>query len=348
MTDLRAAIIGYGLAGSVFHAPLIASTPGLAIASIVTGNPERQEQARREHPGARTLSRPEEVWGSASEHDLVVIAAPNNAHVSLARAAIDAGLPTVVDKPLASTAAEARALVAHAREAGVVLTPFHNRRWDSDQLTLRRLIAGGELGDVLRYESRMERWRPALKPGGVWRETATAAEGGGVALDLGTHLVDQALVLFGPATHVYGEVDARRGGAADDDLFIALRHASGTTSHLWASLTAAAPGPRLRVLGSNAAYVVAEVDGQEDALRAGARPAGDPTWGLEPRERWGRLAHGEQSAAVQSEPGDWLAFYMGLARAIGAGDPAPVDPGDAVSVLEVLEAARSSAASPAG
>jgi scyllo-inositol 2-dehydrogenase (NADP+) len=337
MADLEAAIIGYGLAGSVFHAPLIACTPGLAVASVVTS---RTDEVRRDHPGARVLSRPEDVWERAAEHDLVVVATPNAVHGVLARAAIDAGLPVVVDKPLAVSAAEARSVVDHAERAGVLLTAFHNRRWDSDQLTLRRLIAGGELGDVLRYESRIERWRPELKTERVWRETVPPSEGGGVLLDLGTHLVDQALHLFGPVAEVYGEVETRRGGAADDDAFIALVHESGTISHLWASQLVAAPGPRLRVLGAKGAYVVDDVDGQEDALCAGFRPDDDTTWGAEPESRWGRLVRGEESSVVPSEHGDWPRFYAQLARAIRVGGPPPVDPHDAIVVLEVLEAAR--------
>ena len=161
------------------------------------------------------------------------------------------------------------------------MTVFQNRRYDSDQRTLRRLLDSGELGDVLRYESRFERWRPTLTAG-KWRETTPASEGGGSLLDLGSHVVDQAITLFGPVSHVYGEVDARRGGA-DDDAFLALQHVSGVRSHLWVSSVAAAPGPRLRVLGTEAAYVIDDLDGQEEALRAGRMPT-DQGWGEEPAE----------------------------------------------------------------
>jgi len=285
MADFNAAIIGYGLAGSVFHAPLISSTAGMRVLTIVTGNPERREQALRDNPGARVLSTPEELWERAAEHDFVVVAAPNNVHAPLARRTVDAGLPVVVDKPLAPASAEARSVVDHAQSRGVLLTVFQNRRWDSDQLTLRRLLSEGRLGDVLRFESRIERWRPELRPG-AWREASSAAEGGGVLLDLGSHLVDQALGLFGPATDVYAEVDHRRGAAGDDDAFLALRHHSGAYSHLWMSTLAAAPGPRLRVLGDQAAYVVEHVDGQEDALRSGRRAdEGEPRGGS-PEAAW--------------------------------------------------------------
>lgn len=344
MAQLRGAVIGYGLAGSIFHAPLIASTPGLAVSTVVTGNPQRQAEARQAHPDSQVVSDPAEVFERASEHDFVVVAAPNDVHVELTRRALDADLPVVVDKPLAPTAAQARSLAEHAENLGVLITVFMNRRWDSDQLTLWRLLEERKLGEVLRYESRLERWQPALSGRKAWRETASPEAGGGVLLDLGSHLVDQAIGLFGAVVRVYAELESRRGGVADDDAFVALEHRSGARSHLWASLVAAAPGPRLRVLGDRAAYVVTDVDGQEDALRAGARPSGDEAWGIEPPERWGRLITEERSEAIVSERGDWPRFYIGLERALREGSPAPVDPWEAVRGLEVLDAARRSAA----
>jgi scyllo-inositol 2-dehydrogenase (NADP+) len=344
MADLRGAVIGYGLAGSVFHAPLISSTPGLTVSAVVTGNPERQAEASRAHPEARVVSDPKDVFESASEQDFVVVATPNDTHASLARRALDVGLPVVVDKPLAPTAAEARSLVERAESLGVLITAYMNRRWDSDQLTLRRLLDEGKLGEVLRYESRLERWKPALSGSKPWREVSPPEAGGGVLLDLGIHLVDQAISLFGPVFRVYAEIASRRGGAADDDAFLALEHDSGARSHLWASLAAAVPGPRLRVLGDRAAYVITDVDGQEDALRAGARPRDDAEWGVEPPDRWGRLISEERSEAIASERGDWPRFYTELERALRTGSLPPVNPRDAVTGLEVLDAARRSAA----
>ena len=342
MSELKGAVIGYGLAGAAFHAPLISATPGLAVTTIVTSDPGRREQALRNHPGVHVASTSEELWQSADEHDFVVVAARNDAHVPLAERALDAGLAVVVDKPLAPSAAQAAVLVEHARVRGKLLTLFQNRRWDADHLTLRRLLAEDALGEVHRYESRFERWRPEATQ--AWRETAGAQEGGGVLLDLGSHLVDHALQLFGPVSSVYAEVDNRRGSPGDDDAFVALRHASGTYSHLWMSSVAGAPGPRLRVLGSRAAYLVADVDGQEDALRSGRRPDDGGAWGVEPESRWGLLVKGEESEAVPSEPGAWPAFYTEFERALREGGPPPVDPADGVRTLEVIDAARRSAA----
>ncbi len=220
-------------------------------------------------------------------------------------------------------APEARALVERAVAAGVMLTVFHNRRWDAEFLTLRRLVADGALGDVVRYESRFERWRPE-RSAGAWREELSADDGGGVLLDLGVHLVDQARVLLGPVTHVYGEVAARRGGS-DDDVFAALQHATGARSHLWASAVAAAPGPRLRVLGSKAAYVAASLDGQEDALRAGRRPD-QRGFGDEPPERWGRLVRGAQEQPVPSAPGAMGGVLRGGGGGVARGHRTPRRP----------------------
>jgi scyllo-inositol 2-dehydrogenase (NADP+) len=343
--DLRVAIIGYGLAGRVFHAPLIAATRGLSVASVVTSSAERHAQVAREHPEARVLSSADRLW-ERDDHDLVVIATPNDMHAPLAMAAIDHGVAVVVDKPLAVTASRAAQLVEYARRAGVLLTVFQNRRWDSDHLTLLRLLAGEHLGTVIRYESRFERWRPAPRPGS-WRESLPPSQGGGLLLDLGSHLVDQALTLFGPVTEVYGEVQARRGVPADDDVFIALRHAAGTISHLRASAITGAPGPRLRVLGTEAAFVLRELDSQEDRLRAGERPDTAADWGAEPAAHRGRLVTGEVSVPVLTERGDWPQFYARLATALREGGAPPVDPGDAVSALHVIEHARESAATAA-
>jgi scyllo-inositol 2-dehydrogenase (NADP+) len=337
---LRVALIGYGMAGRLLHAPLIAATDDMRLTAIVTSNSERRAQAETDHPDAAVVSNTDRLLSRRDDYDVVVVASVNSAHVPVASASLDAGLPVVVDKPLAVTSRDAQYLVDLARKNGLLLTVFQNRRYDSDQRTLRRLLSAGELGDVLRYESRFERWRPALTAG-KWRESTAPAEGGGVLLDLGSHVVDQAIALFGAVTSVYGEVDARRG-AADDDVFVALQHEPGVRSHVWVSSMAAAAGPRLRVLGSKAAYVIDALDGQEDELRGGRTPL-DAGWGEEPPERWGRLVRGDEQEPVPSERGAWDQFYPAVAAAVrGEGSP-PVDPQHAVDVLRVLEAARTSA-----
>jgi predicted dehydrogenase len=339
---LRVALIGYGLAGRHFHAPLLRAVPGMAVTGIVVRDPGRRESAATDFPRARLLPGADAIWAESAAFDLVVIATTPGSHSRLAMQAIDRRMPVVVEKPLATSAEDARAVAGAAAARDVLIVPFHNRRWDSDQLTLRRLIAEGVLGAVHRYESRFERWRPRSDPA-AWRETTPASGGGGVLLDLGVHLVDQALSLFGPAASIHGEVDARRGGA-DDDVFIALHHRSGTRSHLWAGALSAAPGPRLRVLGAEAGFVVQQLDGQEAELRGGADPGG-AGFGEEPAHRWGRLLRGEEAEAeaVPSEPGRWRDFYPAVERALRTGAPPPVPVGDAVAALEVLDAVRRSA-----
>jgi predicted dehydrogenase len=337
--EIRVAVLGYGLAGRAFHAPLVAATPGMRVAAVVTADPERATAARAEHPGARVVPSADELWAAPGDLDLVVVAAPNRAHVPLARAAIAAGLAVVVDKPLAATAAEGRALVDEAGAAGVVLSVFQNRRWDGDFLTLRRLLAEGALGPPARLESRFERWRPAVEAG-RWRERPDPAEAGGLLADLGSHLIDQAVVLFGRPVAVRAELDARRPGAlVDDDVFVALEHPGGVRSHLSASMLAADDPPRMRAVGLSGVYVKRGLDVQEAALRAGARPGG-PGWGAEPEEAWGRLFDGQGSRAVPTEPGNYPAFYAGMARALREGASPPVDAAEAVAVLEVIEEAR--------
>jgi predicted dehydrogenase len=340
--------VGYGLAGSVFHAPLIAATAGLVLDTVVTSSQERREQALAEFPDVRFAASPEELWQRAGDLDLVVIASPNKTHVPIATAALEAGLPVVVDKPIAGTAAEARGLAALAQERGLLLSVFQNRRWDNDFLTLRRLVESGELGEVQRFESRFERWRPQLKGG--WRESGAPEEIGGLLYDLGSHVVDQALTLFGPVVRVYAESDMRRPGAeADDDTFFALTHANGVRSHLYVSATAAQLGPRFRVLGSSAGYVKYGLDPQEAALRAGKRPGatGEP-WGVEPESLWGRLGAGESpltggGTPVDTDPGEYPAFYRAVATALREGTAPPVTAHEAAATLDVLEAARRSA-----
>src|ERR1700682_1167454 len=341
---IRVALIGYGLAGAVFHAPLIASTPELRLASIVTGNSERQGQARKEHPEIRVMDDVAALWNRAAEHDLAVVATPNRTHSALALAALEAGLPVIVDKPIATTAGGGRQLVSEARQRGLLLTVFHNRRWDGDMLTLQRLIADDALGPVTRFESRYERWRPTVRTGS-WRESGAPEDAGGLLFDLGSHLIDQALLLFGRPKTIYAELDRRRAGVrADDDGFIALDQPGEVRSHLWTSAVAAQPGPRFRVLGRRSAYVKFGMDVQEDALRRGGRPT-DPDWGREPPESWGSVGAGDDIHPIETVPGNYTLFYQGVVSALRDGGPPPVDPLAAVAVIEVIEAARQSATS---
>jgi predicted dehydrogenase len=276
----------------------------------------------------------------------VTITTPSGTHAALAHEALDMGLHVVVDKPFALTAADARALVDHAAAAGRVITPYQNRRWDSDFLTLRALIAAGELGEVHRFTSRIDRFKPVKAS---WHG-GTAEQGGGTLLDLGPHLVDQALTLFGPVDTVHAELRTLRAGAqAEDDIELHLHHLGGVHSTLAAGMASAAPGPRLQANGSDGGFVIDGFDVQEEQLKAGGSPAslGD-SWGAEPESAWGTVYTGESSRRFPSQRGRWDTYYPAVATAVataaaGRGLP-PVDPGDAVATAAVLDAARESAA----
>ena len=334
----RVALVGYGLAGRVFHAPLIAAEPGLVVAAVVTSDPQRTAQARADLPGAEVVADVAALWQDADEYDLVVVATANVAHEPVVRSALQYGLDVVVDKPMARDAAAAQALVDLARAQRRQLHVFQNRRWDSDFRTLRALAADGRLGDVHRLESRFERWRPAST--GQWRESPDPDQMGGLLYDLGAHLVDQALQLLGPAETVYAETASQReASAADDDIFLALHHTEGAISHLWASCVAAHQGPRFRALGSQGAYVIDGLDSQEDRLQAGDRPG--PAWGEEPEQTWGRLfPSGER---VPTLPGAWPEYYRMVAASLRGDGPPPVDLDGVIEAHRVLDAARASA-----
>lgn len=342
---LRVAIIGYGLAGAVFHAPLIASTPGYTVAGVVTTDSARRSAARRDFPDASLLASADEVWNRAADYDLVVIATSNRSHVPLALASIEAGIPVVVDKPLAVTADDAARVIAAARERAVPLTVFQNRRWDGDFLTLRHILDHGLLGPIVRYESRFERYRPVPKAG-AWRESADPRDGGGLLLDLGAHLIDGALTLFGWPVDVYAEVGiARSQGVADDDTFVALRFESGVHGHLWMNTIVRTLGPRYHVSGLQGTYSKYGLDPQEPALKAGMRP-GDDDWGLEPTERWGTLSTDVDGlhvdGTVETLPGAYERFYALLHEALRGNGEVPVNPADSLATLQVIEAARES------
>ena len=336
----RVGLIGYGLAGASFHAPLIVATPGLELTTIVTGNPERRADAARAHPDARIVETADRLWERGRELDLIVIASPNRTHAPLALEAIAHGKHVVVDKPFTTTVADARAVVAEAQRHDIILSVFQNRRWDGDFLTLRKLLAENALGAPLRLESRFDRWRPV--PRDNWRERGGPEEAGGLLFDLGSHLIDQALVLFGPALDVYAELDRRRDGVqVDDDSFVAIHHVSGVRSHLFMTSLAAQPGPRFRMLGAHAAYVKWGMDPQEAKLRATGR-LDHAGFGDDPADQWGKLGAGADVRTVPTEPGSYVRFYEGMVEALRGTAPPPVDPRDAIAGLGVIEAARRS------
>ncbi|MGX5359975.1 Gfo/Idh/MocA family protein [Kocuria sp. KH4] len=325
---LTAGLVGYGMAGRQFHTPLLREA-GCRVTDVVTTDPARRAEAGADWPGVS--AHPDlTALLEASRPDVLVVASPTGRHVEHALAGLDAGIPVVVDKPLALDLAGAAAVAGRAEATGTPLTVFQNRRWDAEQLTLAQVLAEGRLGDVHRFERRWERWRPV--PRNRWRENAVGA-GGGLLLDLGPHLVDAAMQLFGPVTGVRAELRALTT-PTEDDVFLALDHASGTVSHLWAASLAGAPGPRTRVLGSAGAFLM---PGHEDS--PGPFDVLAPGDGMT-----GWLVRGAESTPVPTAAGGPADFYRGVARWILDGAPAPVDPADAVATAAVLDAARRSAA----
>lgn len=335
---IRTAVVGFGTSGKVFHGPLLAADPEFVVSGVVTSDAGRSREVTELHPEARLFADVDALFAAAEDFDLLVVGSPPVTHAGLAHRAIDAGLAVVVDKPFTTTSAEADAVIAHALEADVPLTVFQNRRLDADFLTLQRLIADGRLGEVRRFESRFEWWKPTLSK--AWQAESTPADGGGILFDLGTHLIDQAIQLFGDVVDVRGELGTfRPGGRADDDAFVALRHESGVISHLTMSSVAALHGPRFHVLGSLAGYTKWGLDVQEGQLKAGLLP-NDPGYGVEPRNTWGALGVQDEAESVAPVDGSYPLFYRRLADALLRGGDLPVQPSDARRVIELIEQIR--------
>jgi predicted dehydrogenase len=336
---IRTGLIGFGLAGRVFHGPFLATNPAFRLDLISTSSPERAAAALADHPEATVVSTAQELLARASELDLVVIASPVTAHLEQGLAVLNAGLAVVIDKPFVPSVLEAKKLIARAEETGGMLTVFHNRRWDADFLTLRGLVAEGVLGRVHRFESTFEKWgRPVADR---WQDSTPGDLGGGVAFDLGSHLVDQALQLFGPAEVELAEFrSVREGSRNEDDAVIALRHRDGVLSHLTMSRVAGQSGPRFRALGDTSAFVSYGLDIQEPQLKAGIWPDHDD-YGVTPESGWGTV--GVDGGVLERIPlarGGYPSFYDGVAAAILEGAPAPVEPREALEVVRIIERAH--------
>jgi len=323
---LRTGLIGYGLSGARFHAPLLAAEPAFTLAAVAT---RRAADVSRDWPGVRVLSQDELLADPSLA--LVIIATPNDTHAALAERALLAGKHVVVEKPFTLDAAEASRLDALARERGRCLTVFHNRRWDGDFLTVRQLLEQGRLGRLFSFESHFDRFRPRVKA--RWKEEDVP--GGGTLWDLGSHLIDQALQLFGLPESISADLGRQRTGARATDWFhLVLRYGelrvllhSGSVVH--------EPWPRFVLQGEGDAWSKYGLDPQEEQLGAGLRP-GMAGWGVEPPERSGRLSLG---GSVPGLPGRYEAFYRQLAAAIAGEGPVPVTAESAGQVIRVIQAA---------
>lgn len=342
----KVALVGYGLAGKVFHGPLVSAAPNMVIDWVVTTNPDRQADVRNDFPNAAIVDKFEKLFEGQHQPDLVVIASPNDTHAPYSIYAMERGAAVVVDKPMAITSVQCEEMIATSKRTGKVLTIFHNRRWDGDFLTVSQLVRSGTLGTIVRYESAIERWRPAPKPG-AWRERLSADDGGGLLFDLGSHLIDQAIRLFGDPLSVFAEMHSRRDGVlGDDDTFVSLDFKNSVSAHISMTNFACKQGPRFRVMGTKGSYEKYGFDPQEDALRSKKSPSA-ADWGKEIDEMHGILSVDKdgiiQERIEDTMRGQWPTFYAQVRDAITNGAAPPVEPSEVASLIRVLEAAKESA-----
>ena len=330
---LKVGIAGYGLAGRSFHAPILAGT-NFEVTAVLTTNDVRKRHAKEDFPTVKIVSTIEELCDQ--DLDLIVIASGNQVHLSQALTAINAGIPTVVDKPMGINVAQTREILDAADSAGVAVTTYFNRKWDSDILTLKRVIRDGQIGRVIRMDSRFERFRPQLNSQS-WRENNSPEDGGGLLLDLMPHLISTAIECFGPANLKSSTIRSVRGGA-DDDCVLVLAHETGVESILSASAVVGAPGPRLRVIGSEGAFVVNELDPQEALLRAGKAPK-DGKW-EEDTSSQAFIHKGDSVEEFKTDPGNYASFYSLVHEAIVNKTAMPISPEEILAVAQIIDKAR--------
>jgi predicted dehydrogenase len=336
---IEVGLIGFGLAGRAFHAPVIRAVPGLHLAAILqrSGN-----EAGEKYPGAQIARTLDELL-AIKEIQLIVIATPNETHYPFARQCLEAGRDVVVDKPFTTTLEEAISLAQIAKSAGRLLTVYQNRRYDGDFQAIRKLVEEGALGRIVRFETNYDRYRPQLKPG-AWREAQRP--GSGILFDIAPHLVDHALVLFGLPEAVTADVRIERENAVSDDAFdIMLHYSKGLRAVLRSSMLAAAPRPRFVVLGMQGSFVKQTFDPQEMNLRRGHIPV-DAAWGAEPEESWGVLTipagDSFEQRRIPSMSCDYRDYYANVRDAILGRAKLAVTPEWSLDVMRMLELARQS------
>ena len=330
---LKVGIAGYGLAGRFFHAPLLKGC-GFEVTGVLTTKKDRSANALLDFPNTKVVGTISELVDL--DLDLLVVASANLVHAEHAIAGINKGIPVVIDKPMGRTAAEVQQIISAAQSKNVAVTTFFNRRWDSDALTIKKVLESKVLGEVHRLDSRFERFRPELNLDS-WRESMSAEQGGGQLLDLQPHLISTALDWFGPASLVTASVRSLRSGA-DDDSVLVLHHKSGVDSYLSASALVGAPGPRIRLLGTKGALVINDLDPQEALLRDGKFPE-NGTWTV-PTSSEAFIHRGDEIEKIESVPGNYGHFYKQVEQAIVNGVPWPVSTSDALLVSQIIDQAR--------
>ena len=330
----RAAIIGYGLAGRTFHGNLLKGA-GFDIAGVMLKSDLRRDQLAQDFPTAAAVSSIEEVI--ALRPDVVVVASPNSFHASQTIELLKAKIPVVVDKPMALNAIETEEIIKVSESEGVAVTTFFNRRWDSDALTIKKIISEGILGNIFRFEARFERYRTLGNPDS-WRERLSPAEGGGKLLDLQPHLLSTTIDFFGQGELQYASVRSIRG-LSDDDSYLVLRHKNNIDSYLSACEVMGSPGPRIRLTGDKASLVVHGLDPQEGYLRQGLYPE-NGKWLVDTRTP-AFIHRGDEVTEYESVPGDYVQFYLQVKAALETGSAMPVSTDDALYVAKIIDQARS-------
>jgi predicted dehydrogenase len=337
---IRVGLVGFGMAGRVFHGPLLSSVEGLELAAVVE---RHTNNAAQRYPGIATYRTLEEMLADSSL-GLFVVATPSGTHFDTARQILQAGKHLVVDKPVSTSSAEIAQLMELATAAGQLLVPFHNRRWDSDFQTIQKLIHGGWMGGLVSFESRFDRWRPTAPKDRLWKEDPTS--GGGVLLDLGTHLADQALALFGKPQSIAADLPYEREWTRVADAFTLRLRYPHQTVILGANSLSWPAGPRFHLRGSKGNYWKMGLDPQEAELNKITRIE-DPRWGQETPAHWGTLHvdvdGGMVSRPIPPIPGDYRLFYAGVRDALLGQAPAPVKALDAWRVARLMEWATESA-----
>jgi predicted dehydrogenase len=334
---IKVGIVGYGYATATFHAPLISSVPGLELVAVASSDASKVHTAL---PHMTVYATPQTLF-ARDDIDLVIIPTPNDTHHALAAQALDAGKHVVVDKPFTLNTADALDLIARAEQAQRLLSVFHNRRWDADFLTVQKLLASGELGRVTHVESHFDRYRPEVRQ--RWREGAGL--GSGLWYDLGPHLLDQALCLFGLPQAISLDLATQRDAAQTDDWFHAILRYGELRVILHASALVAHQGPRFVIHGTKGSFTKYGLDPQEDALKSGARPV-DDNWGIDVQAGRLDVIRGTwmQQSTVPNERGDYTQFYSGIRDAILHGSANPVPAVEALQVMRLVELGNLSAA----
>lgn len=332
--SINVGLVGYGLAGSIFHAPIIDSVPGLVLKTVVSS---KATQIQRDFPQTTVAPSLERLLEDESIV-LVVIATPNATHFPLAQQAIAAGKHVVIDKPFVLTSEQADMLIELADKQNVLLSPFQNRRWANDFLTVSQLLKSNTLGKLSSYEVHFDRFRPQVRD--RWRERQEP--GSGILYDLGSHLIDQALMLFGLPESLWANVQAQRPNAQTDDYFHLVLKYPEHTVILHSSSLIREPGPTFQIHGSEGSFIKYGMDPQEAALKAGQRP-GNPGWGEDPEAAFGHLTLDigslEIKGRIKTLPGSYEAYYQQIKAAITDGAPLPVSAVEGRKTIRVIEAA---------